>query len=163
VAELNLTATAADAGAEAGTPGAVVADAGDNDTDLVLGQNGGTQTITTVLRVNNNAALELDKRVSEISDPQGGDQPVPGAHITYEITIRVLGEGVLDDVVISDLIPSNTDYRLGSLTLDGLSQTDSADTDAAEFDGGNNQILVDLGSVTAPSADRVVTFQATIQ
>lgn len=163
VAEVSLTATANDVGDEAGTPGSTIADAGDSNTDLVIGANGAQQTVTAVLRVNNNAALEIEKRVSQISDPQGGSEPVPGAHIRYELTVIATGEGLLTDVVIRDVIPANTDYRADSLTLDGVDQSDVADTDAGQFDAGNNQILVELGDVTAPGANQIIQFQVTIK
>lgn len=163
VADISLTATASDVGAEAGNPGGTINGAGEGGTDLVVGTNGGQQTATTQLLVSNTAAIEIDKRVSNIEDPQGGNEPVPGAHITYELTIRFVGEGELTDIVITDVIPNDTEYRADSLTLDNVDQTDAADTDAGQFDAGNNQILVELGDITAPSANRVVTFQATIQ
>lgn len=162
-ADISLTATASGVGSEVGNPGGTIDGAGENGTDLVVGANGAQQTATTQLLVSNSAAIEIDKRVSNIEDPQGGSEPVPGAHISYELTIRFVGEGELTNIVITDAIPNDTEYRAGSLTLDNVNQTDDADTDAGQFDAGNNQILVELGDITAPHADFVVTFQTTIQ
>ena len=101
-------------------------------------------------------------KTQTVLDPFGGSSPVPGAVITYTVTMTLAGSGTITGAQIDDAIPANTTYVAESLTLDTASPTsltDAADADAGRFTG--SAIAVTLGSVTAP-ASHTVTFQVRI-
>ena len=54
-------------------------------------------------------------------DPFGGSSPVPGAVITYTVTMTLAGSGTITGAQIDDAIPANTTYVADSLTLDTAS------------------------------------------
>lgn len=163
VANVALTATASSAGDQAGTPGQQVEGGGDGGTDLLFGANGGQQSASTEVRVSNTASLTLVKSVAAIEDPEGGNEPVPGAIITYQILGQFTGEGLLTGVVVDDAVPDNTQYNLGSLQLDGQPQTDAEDADVGHYDVNANSVAFDFGDVNVPRAEAVILFQVTIE
>lgn len=163
VANTKLTATAQSPGQNVGQAGYVEAGAGDDGQDLVVGVSGGQQTAELSLVVSNNARVVLTKVLSDISDLDGGARPLPGAVVTYRIDVSYTGEGLLETIAIADAIPDHSNYVVGSLLLDGQSQTDIADTDSAEFDSQNNQVLFGLGDVIAPHAAQQIQFKVTIK
>jgi|GEM_PF-2501074 len=163
VANVSFTATAVTPGDQVGQAGTSIEGAGDGGTDLVLGSNGAQQRVELPLVVSDNARLSLNKSVVEVLDPNGGDRPLPGAVITYQIELVLAGEGQLQNVVIVDAIPDNTDYNANSLRLDGQNQSDAVDADAGSFDASNNQVRFELGNLVAPSANQLIEFKVTIQ
>jgi uncharacterized repeat protein (TIGR01451 family) len=98
----------------------------------------------------------------DVASPTNGDAAVrPGSIITYQILASFTGAGTLDALTISDPLPAETTYLPNSITVDGVAKTDSAtDTDNADFTA--NIITVKRQSVTAPTADVVIQFKATI-
>ncbi|ABW69056.1 DUF11 domain-containing protein [Desulfosudis oleivorans] len=75
----------------------------------------GTYTVVT-------AALEVTKSVTVISDPVNGTtnpKAIPGAVIEYEIEIENTGSSNATSVTITDSIPANTDFIIGSVAGDG--------------------------------------------
>jgi len=90
-----------------------------------------------------------------------GPQP-PGTVLTYSIVVTNNGTSDANAVVLTDLIPANTTYVAGSMTLNGAGKTDVALDDEGDFNvttaGG---ITMSIG-VLAPSAAATVTFQVTI-
>lgn len=163
VANVRLTATAVTPRNAVGQPGASIDGAGDGGTDLVLGSNGAQQSVELPLVVSDNATLTLNKSVLEIVDPNGGDRPLPGAVITYQIEVVLAGEGQFQNLVIVDAIPDNTDYNPNSLRLNGQAQSDDEDADAANFDATNNQVRFVLGNLVAPGTNPVIEFKVTIR
>lgn len=63
-----------------------------------------------------------------VIDTVGGVDPHPGATLQYRMDITVTGNTQIDNLIISDLIPTNTSYTDGSITLNGVAQTDANDT-----------------------------------
>lgn len=163
VANTGLTATALSPGQNVGQAGYLGEGAGDGGQDLVVGVSGGQQTAELPLVVSNNARVVLTKVLSDIADPEGGNRPLPGAVVTYRIDVSYTGEGLLEAILIADVIPEHSDYLTGSLVLDGQSQTDIGDTDSAEFDSQNNQVLFGLGDVHVPHAVQQIQFKVTIK
>ncbi|MEH6542619.1 MAG: hypothetical protein V7721_01650 [Porticoccaceae bacterium] len=144
------------------TPGTASAGDGDAGTDAVAGSSGGDDAEIGGYVVSE-VVVTFDK-TQVVSDPFGGSEPVPGATITYTLSVTVSGSGTATGIVLSDPIPVNTTYVDFSITLDGAAQTDSSDspTDEAEFDVGGDQIVVTLGDIVAGGVAQVVTFQVTI-
>jgi uncharacterized repeat protein (TIGR01451 family) len=99
---------------------------------------------------------------ADVANPADGDAAVrPGSIITYQIIASFTGAGTLDALTITDPLPVATTYLPNSITVDGIAKTDSAaDADNADFTA--NIITVKRGSVTAPTADVVIQFKATI-
>lgn len=150
-----LTAQATPAIDPAGT---VFATAGDGDSDAVVGN-----TLARVAATNSyvvSQATAILTKSSVIDDHLGGNSAVPGATITYTLSLELGGSGLVTDAKIVDVIPAETDYVTNSITLDTVALTDAADADKGLYTG--TQIEVDLGNVTAP-ATYTVTFDVTIK
>jgi uncharacterized repeat protein (TIGR01451 family) len=109
------------------------------------------------------AAVSVTKSVASIVDPNGTTVLMPGAVITYQITVDVTGSGSVTNLVIDDPLPANTTYVANSISMDGIVKTDTnADADLVDFNfTAPNTITVSLGNVVAP-ASHVITFNATI-
>ena len=111
------------------------------------------------------ASVALNKTVTVI-DTLGGTDPHAGSILRYQIDVVVSGGSNVNNLVITDPIPTNTTFTLSSLLLNGVVQTDASDapTDYSEFNGSN--IVVDLsqgGTVSvAPGTPNQITFDVTI-
>jgi len=144
-----------------GTAGTVIPGGGDGGVAAVIGTTGGTgvgigEYIVSDVQVN------LAK-VQSVADPFGGSEPVPGATITYTITVEVAGTGTATGSVFADPIPTYSTYVANSITLNGTPLTDATDTDAGEFDtAAAATIVVRLGDLTFADGTQTVVFQVTI-
>lgn len=96
------------------------------------------------------------QKTQSVVDPQGGNTAVPGSVITYTLTTRITGNGQLVNAVVNDPLPAQTTYITGSLRLNGIPLTDTADSDAGQMNG--QAVQVALGTLTAP-ATQTITFQ----
>lgn len=146
-----------------GTPaidpaGTVFAGEGDGGSDAVVGTTLARVTATNSYVVTQTAAILTKSSV--IDDHLGGNSAVPGATITYTLSLELGGAGLVTDAMIIDVIPAETDYVTNSITLDTVALTDADDADEGLYTG--TQIEVDLGDVTAP-ATYTVTFDVTIK
>ena len=149
-----LTATAVTG---SGTPGTTFAGQGTGGVDAVVGATTATANVQGIYEVFQTLAT-LTKSQS-VSGPFGSS-PVPGAVITYTITMTLAGTGTITGAQIDDDIPANTTYVPESIVLDSTTAlSDAADADEGRFTG--SAIAVTLGSVTAP-ASHTVTFQVQI-
>ena len=153
-ADVGLTAVARTG---SGLPGTSFAGAGQGGGDAVVGATGADGSDSGFLAVQA-ASVALVKSAT-ISDPFGGNRPVPGAVITYSIAANVTGSGSLNNLVISDLIPVGVTYEAGTITFQSVALTDAADADAANFNG--TLVSVAAGSVPAGQT-RTVTFKVKI-
>lgn len=119
-------------------------------------------------------AIALIQSVTVI-DTLGGNDPHPGATLRYQTLVTVNGNVPVDDLVISNPIPVDTTYTLGTITLDGLPQTDANDAPADYSQAIDVTLLpgtpvstieVDLsqgGTVSAlPTETYTITFDVTI-
>lgn len=153
-----LTATSTTGTGAAGT---VFGGQGDNGVDAVIGTTTGQgQDIGEYLVSDVQVSVVKGQAVS---DPFGGTQAIPGATITYTITVQVIGAGTATDGVVTDPIPAWTTYVPASITLNTVSLTDPADADAGEFDtSGAPTVVVRLGDLTAADGIQTVEFQVSI-
>lgn len=101
----------------------------------------------------------MNKSVLSVADPLGGVLLMPGAIMTYQLTVSLNGVGTATGLVVSDPIPANLTYVPGSIAVGGVAMTDAIDADAAQF--ATNTVSVSLGNVAAPTSV-VITFRATI-
>lgn len=153
-ADVSLTALA---NTGSGAPGTSFAGAGQGGGDAVVGATGADGIDNGFLAVQ--AALVSLVKSATIVDPFGGNRPVPGAIITYSIAANVTGTGSLTNLVITDPIPVGTTYEIGTITLQAAALTDTADTDAGDYNG--TRISVVAGNVPAGQT-RTVTFKVKI-
>ncbi len=98
-----------------------------------------------------------------VSDPFGGSQPIPGATLTYTVTVDVASAGVATASVLRDPIPLFSTFVPGSITLNGAPMTDAIDANAGELDtSGVATVVVRLGDLTLADGIQTVVFQVTI-
>jgi uncharacterized repeat protein (TIGR01451 family) len=144
-----------------GAPGTIISGAGEGGTDAVVGNSSGTDNDTGSYIVAN-ITVSLVKSVS-ISDPLGGNQPMPGAIMTYTIEVTASGFGTASAVVITDPIPTDTTYSVNSLTLNAAPLTDVVDADAGDVGGTTaNTVTVNLGDLNSTSPVQTITFDVII-
>lgn len=116
--------------------------------------------------------VKLTKTLTVI-DTLGGSDPHQGATLHYEIEVALGGNSAVTNLVINDLIPENTIYTDGTMTLNGVAQTD-ADDAPVDFSKAIGiaakpvtAIEVDLsegGTVdVAPGDINVIVFEVTIK
>lgn len=144
---LSLTATATTG---SGTPGTIFVGAGESGVDAVVG-------LTTAREIREGEfVISAPRPLLSKAQAVSGDA-ARGAVVTYTLTANY-GGAVLTGATVTDAIPAGTRFVPGSITLNGIGLSDSADTDAGRFDG--TQITVALAeSVSQP---QVVTFQVTL-
>ena len=154
LAQVRLTAVA---GTGSGTPGTTFAAAGDAGVDAVVGATTATSNAlgSVVARL---AGVTLTKSFT-IADPFGGTQTVPGAVVTYKLKADVGGTGNVQNLRITDVIPTGTSYVASSLKLEGAGLTDAVDADAGKASSAG--VDVALGTI-AGGTSRSVTFQVKI-
>jgi uncharacterized repeat protein (TIGR01451 family) len=153
-----LTATSATG---TGAPGTEFTGQGDNGVDAIIGTSTGESRDTGEYLVSDVQVSVV--KAQAVSDPFGGAQPIPGATITYTISVEVIGTGAATASVVSDPIPTWTTYVPASIALNTVSLTDPGDADAGEIDtSGAPTVVVRLGDLTAADGIQTVEFQVTI-
>lgn len=149
-ADVSLTATSTNAAG-----GSVQVGGGDNGSDLVLGLSGGTGSDTGIYEV---ILTTLNMIKSSTIDDGGvsptGDQPIPGATITYTIEIGVQGSGTAQGVVVTDPIPTDTTYVPGTLQLNSAP--------AGTVSGIPPDAVINIGDLNAAAGTQTITFDVTI-
>ena len=156
LSELTATSTTG-----TGAPGTVYAGQGDGGVNAVIGTTGGEAEDTGEYLVSD---VQVSVTKSQIvDDPFGGNEPVPGATLTYSIVVTVTSAGTASASVVSDAIPPFTSYVPNSITLQGVAISDLADTDEGEFDSsGTPSVVVRLGDLTQALGPQTVEFQVVI-
>lgn len=153
--DVTVTATVA-ANRGHGAPGTVIAGAGDNGVDVVVGGTGGQASASA--RITGDAATPSLLKSQTVLAPNGTARVMPGSIITYQIEARFPLPVRAPE--ITDVIPDGVDFVPGSMTLDGQPLTDAAGDDAGTFDG--TQVRVALGD-QAGTSTRIVRFQTKIR
>jgi len=144
-----------------GAPGDVFLLQGDGGTDAVLGTTGGTGTDTGEYIVGD-VQISILKAVSVLNQ-FGGLEPIPGATLTYTVTVEVTNTGTATNSVFSDPIPADTTFVPGSISLNAAGLTDVIDADVGELDTvGAPTVVVRLGNLTKADSIQTVVFQVTI-
>tara|TARA_R110000782_G_scaffold48707_4_gene106462 strand:- start:1432 stop:2427 length:996 start_codon:yes stop_codon:yes gene_type:complete len=153
-----LTATSMTGSGPAGT---VFAAQGDGGVDAVIGTTTGSAAATGEYLVSD--VLISVVKAQLVNDPNGGNQPIPGATITYTITVEVTSAGVATASALRDAIPTFTTFVPGSITLNGGAISDAIDADDGELDSsGAATVVVRLGDLTQADGVQTVVFQVTI-
>ena len=153
-----LTATSLTGTGPAGTE---YAGLGDGGVDAIVGSTTGEASDTGEYLVSDVAVSVV--KAQAIADPFGGSEALPGATITYTITVEVTNTGTAAASVVNDLVPAFTTYVPGSITLNAAAISDAIDGDAGEYDtSGAPAIVVRLGDLTQADGAQTVVFQVTI-
>jgi len=111
------------------------------------------------------ATLVVTKAAPLVNDGFGGDFAIPGAIVTYTITVANTGGTAATSVVITDGIPANTTYVAASITLNGTPQSDGSPgvpVDTSDYNVTTaSAVTVGIASIAAGITD-TITFQVTI-
>lgn len=144
-----------------GVPGTEYLGQGDGNVDAVIGTTGGESAASGEYLVSD-VAVSVAKTQS-VSDLLGGTQPLPGATITYTLTVEVTSTGTTTATVLRDQIPTYTTYLPNSITLNSVAISDLTDVDAGELDTvGAPTVVVRLGDLTQADGVQTVVFEVTI-
>ena len=160
-----LSKTFSDDGQTNPDAGDVVTGGGDSTTDAVYGSAAANADDTATFVVSS-IEVTIVKAISSITDQFGTSQPVPGAEVVYSLTVTVTGTGDADSVTATDPLPSELllkDGTSGIITVDGVDLTAVSGDDDASYDANTNTVTVVLGTVTAGSADTIISFTTEIQ
>lgn len=125
---------------------------------LVAGPGGGRSVASGTYLVSV-IAVAISKTVVSTVDAQGGSRVMPGATLTYRLTVSASGTGSASNLVVTDPLPTTLTYVPGSITVDGVARTDAVDADDSSFSAGTVRTV--LPTIAAPQS-RVIEFKATI-
>jgi uncharacterized repeat protein (TIGR01451 family) len=143
-----------------GAPGTVLPGLGTGGVDAVVGSSGGEAAVFGQYLVGD--ILLSAVKSQAVLDPFGGNQPIPGAAITYQVVVTATGTGIALGTAFTDPIPANTTYVAGSMRLNGAPLTDAADADAGSFVSGPARVAVSLGDLTSAAGPQTIDFRVTI-
>jgi uncharacterized repeat protein (TIGR01451 family) len=152
-----LEATAETGPAPAGT---IFLGAGTGGVDAVIGTSGGVDADIGLYLVGD--ILISAVKSQTVLDPFLGNQPIPGAAITYQVVVTATGTGVALNAMFSDQIPASTTYVTGSLRLNGASLTEATGDDAGSLLAGPARVAVNLGDLTSAAGPQTIDFRVTI-
>ena len=113
-----------------------------------------------------NSALTVTKTSAVISDPTSGTtnpKAIPGAVMEYTITVtNAAAAATATNVVIKDLIPANTTFVSGSITLNAAAVTDGVGFTAAPAPGFLSVTVASLAPTSTTAATATLKFRVTI-
>lgn len=99
--------------------------------------------------------LNIKKTIVDVVAPKGGNKAVSGSKVTYKITISTLGNGIINNVIITDPTPSGMTYKSGSISLNNINLTDISDADQGRFSTQNNISTINIGDITAGTQQEI--------
>jgi uncharacterized repeat protein (TIGR01451 family) len=144
-----------------GPPGTEYTGDGDGGVDAIIGATTGEDADTGEYLVSD--VLVSVIKAQAVSDPFGGTQPIPGATITYTITVEVLSAGTAAASIVRDPIPTYAIFVANSITLNAVAISDATDADAGEFDTtGAPTVVLRLGDLTQADGVQTIIFEVTI-
>lgn len=147
---MTLTARAVTGSGEAGR---MVAGAGDDGGDAVVGPTGAAAAISVPFTGASPSEPTLVK-AQAVRAPDGSAEPVSGAVVTYTLIARFPTRAA-GAARIDDPLPAGTAFLPGTLMLDGQVLTEADDGDAGRVADG--RVSVTLGEVAAAAHE--VRFQ----
>jgi uncharacterized repeat protein (TIGR01451 family) len=143
-----------------GAPGTVLPGLGQGGVDAVIGMSGGEIAVVGDYLIGD--ILLSAVKSQAVLDPFGGNQPIPGAAIAYQVVVTATGTGVALGTAFTDPIPASTTYVAGSMRLNGAPLTDAPDADAGSFVLGPARVAVSLGDLTSAAGPQTIDFRVTI-
>jgi uncharacterized repeat protein (TIGR01451 family) len=153
-----LTATSTMAGAAGSSPGTTLTGKGVGGIDAVVGNTRAQASLTGTYRVGG-VQVSVAKTVVGSLDPQGGNSVVSGSVVTYQIIVSAAGQGTAQGLTVNDPIPANMTYVANSISVDGATHSDLADTDNTTFQNG--AVRAQFGDTNAPTS-HTIQFRVTI-
>ena len=137
-------------------PGTSYAGEGDGApaSDAVLGANGGFGSVAKVFQITL-TTLNMDKSFA-VANSLGTTDPVPGATITYTIEFGVSGSGGVDNIVITDGIPTGTIFVPASITAGPIA------ADSTALIGSTVTVSYASTTISAVAGTQTITFDVTI-
>ncbi len=161
VGNVQLLAASTTVGAAGAVAGATLVGLGTGGVDAVVGTTNADAEATGGYIVSS-VVVTVAKAVTAVLDPFLGTDRVPGAVVTYRITVDVTGTGIAENLVITDPIPANTTYNSNSIRVGGAVRTDASDGDNADFGASTaNTVTVNFGNTASP-ATLTIDFNVTI-
>jgi len=140
-----------------------------------------TQAFTTTVKA---PVLSVTKALTYVVQPAGiapatctptntatgaGCSYYPGSVLTYQVTTTNSGTGNATALVITDIVPTHTTYKAGTIKTGSsagslTARTDAADGDGGRFDSGANAVIAGgSGNLTlGPGGTWVLEFQVTV-
>jgi len=122
------------------------------------------------LESNNVSTLEFDTSFTVESLPSivltksiSDNVAVPGDTLEHKVIYENMGTDIATLLVVTDGAPDNTTYVSGSVTVDGVAKTDSADDDIVhiQFNGFSYDVIVNVGTVS-PGGHGVISFKSVV-
>ena len=109
-----------------------ISTASDKGVDLVvLKDQGVSQAIGSY--ITSSLSLNMKKTVTKIIDPYNKERVMPGSEVTYKISVSATGDGLIENLVITDPAPKNMHYKAGSMMLNNIPLSDGQDNDQGDF------------------------------
>jgi len=137
-----------------GERGKVHKNKGVEGVDAVDGEDGGVVEAVGVWEYESSKLLFI-KQTSTVKNRFGNNEPITGATISYLVKISTPHNVTAKNVVYKNPIPKNTEYKKGSIRLNGKKLSDCKDSDQGLYDSKNNLIKVDIGCVAAEHEQQV--------
>lgn len=98
--------------------------------------------------------VKHEKTIISVTDTSGGNIVMSGSQLLYQIKVDISGTGIAKNLKISDILPPELSYVLNSLTLNGVTVSDSNII--------NGVIAVSLGD-QSPNQTFLLKFKTTIK
>jgi uncharacterized repeat protein (TIGR01451 family) len=86
--------------------------------------------------------FDLQKTATDVN----GGTLAPGDVIRYQMAYVNTGNDNSTGTTITDRIPTNTTYKPGSISINGVAKTDAMGDDEAEYDLANDRVVFRLGT-----------------
>jgi uncharacterized repeat protein (TIGR01451 family) len=94
--------------------------------------------------------LAINKSIVEVKDTDGGSNAVTGSEVTYKLNVTTSGVGIINNVVITDITPTELTYKPSTIKLNGTGLSDNNDLDKADYGFTTaNTATIDLGNINA--------------
>lgn len=165
--DLGLSQLTATAMTGSGAPGTVFPPPTREGNGAVVGASGGQSSAEGSYQAGHLPAKLV--KSATVSDPRGGSEPMPGALITYAITVTVEGSTPARAMMVTDPVPEHTAYIPGSLrllTANGSQiLSDAVDDDRGqiiETPPGSGHVVIEFPLGDLDPGNTTVTFQVTI-
>ena len=128
----------------------------------MLGAGGGTSRVSGAYVITQ-VTLLMTKSIISIVDTLSatGTEAIPGAEVTFGISVQAAGSGSVQNVFVTDPIPADTTWVSGSLFVNGAANDDST-VDGSGYNGGTDEVEVTLGTMNGGAAAQTIRFTVTI-
>lgn len=134
---------------------------GENTATFAYRTNGDGYFPGVFVLANDIYSPEIDLTLTQ-NDVNAGNLE-PGDEIEYTLNIKNSGVDTANEVVINNVIPANTTYVPGSLSVAGTNYTDTKADDLAEIDAAANKVIFRVGTSASATTGGQLTQNATAQ